>query len=100
MRLESQLSRMNCQMFSTGLSLGHLAGSGMMLILSGMISASVICHRAWSMSSTAWAPSATVRAISARCRFLASVLQNGRTSPAPFPSAGQIAPQMSVDVVR
>ena len=28
MWFESQLSRMNCQMFSTGLSSGHLAGSG------------------------------------------------------------------------
>ena len=28
MRFESQLSRMNCQMFSCGLSSGHLAGSG------------------------------------------------------------------------
>ena len=32
-RLESQLSRMNCQIFSTGLSSGHFAGSAMMLIL-------------------------------------------------------------------
>ncbi len=39
MRLESQLSRMNCQIFSTGLSSGHLAGSGMMLMFSGMMSA-------------------------------------------------------------
>jgi hypothetical protein len=31
-RLESQLSRINCQMFSTGLSSGHLAGSATMLI--------------------------------------------------------------------
>jgi len=35
MWLESQLSRMNCQIFSTGLSSGHLAGSAMMLIFSG-----------------------------------------------------------------
>ena len=34
-RLESQLSRMNCQMFSTGFSSGHLAGRAMMLILAG-----------------------------------------------------------------
>ena len=31
-RLESQLLRMNCQTFSTGLSSGHLAGSGTMVI--------------------------------------------------------------------
>ena len=36
----------NCQIFSTGLSSGHLAGSVMMLIFSGMMSASVICHPA------------------------------------------------------
>ena len=37
MWLESQLSRMNCRMFSTGLSSRHLAGSGMMLIFWGMM---------------------------------------------------------------
>src|SRR5215831_14347531 len=31
MRLESQLSRMNCQTFSTGLSSGHFGGSRMMV---------------------------------------------------------------------
>src|SRR5438093_13044279 len=35
MRLESQLSRMNCQTFSTGLSSGHFGGSTMMVILAG-----------------------------------------------------------------
>ena len=35
MRFESQLSRMNCQTFSCGLSSGHLAGSGTMVMLSG-----------------------------------------------------------------
>ena len=37
---------------------------------------------------------ATSVAISARCRFIASVLQAGRTSAAPLPSLGQIAPKM------
>ena len=36
MRFESQLSRMNCQTFSTGLSSGHLAGSGNRVMLAGM----------------------------------------------------------------
>ena len=36
--LESQLSRMNCQMFSTGLSSGDLDGSGIRVMLSGMSS--------------------------------------------------------------
>ena len=31
MRFDSQLSRMNCQTFSTGLSSGHLGGSSVML---------------------------------------------------------------------
>src|SRR5262249_23951712 len=35
MRLESQLSRMNCQTLSTGLSSGHFGGSRMMVILAG-----------------------------------------------------------------
>ena len=37
MRLESQLSRMNCQMFSTGLSSGDFGGSGIRVMLSGMV---------------------------------------------------------------
>src|SRR3954464_13339451 len=39
-------------------------------------------------------PGATSAAISARCRLIASVLQAGRTSAAPLPSPGQIAPKM------
>ena len=35
---------------------------------------------------------ATAAAISARCRVMPSVLQRGRTSAAPLPSAGQMAP--------
>ena len=33
MRFDSQLSRMNCQRFSTGLSSGHLGGSGIRVML-------------------------------------------------------------------
>src|SRR4029450_8530834 len=40
---------------------------------------------AWSTTSTACLPGATSAAISARCRFIASVLQAGRTSAAPLP---------------
>ena len=36
-RFESQLSRRNCQTFSTGLSSGHLGGSRMMVMLAGTI---------------------------------------------------------------
>lgn len=45
-RLESQLSRKNCQIFSTGLSSGHFAGSAMMLMLPGTSSLPVVCHPA------------------------------------------------------
>src|ERR1700730_7509306 len=37
----------------------------------------------------ACAPGATAIEISLRCRAMASLLQEGRTSPAPFPSAGR-----------
>jgi hypothetical protein len=37
MRFDSQLSCMNCQMVSTGLSSGHLAGNGTMLMLAGTL---------------------------------------------------------------
>jgi hypothetical protein len=39
-------------------------------------------------------PGATSVAISARCRFIASMLQAGRTRAAPLPSPGQMAPKM------
>ena len=35
MRFDGQLSRMNCQTFSTGLSSGHFAGSGGRVMLVG-----------------------------------------------------------------
>jgi hypothetical protein len=37
MRFESQLSRIYCQIFSTGLSSGHFGGSGIMVMLAGLI---------------------------------------------------------------
>src|SRR6266566_1031401 len=48
MRLESQLSRMNCQTFSTGLSSGHFGGSRMMVILAGTRRRVDKCQPAWS----------------------------------------------------
>ena len=45
-RLESELSRMNTQMFSTGFSSGHLAGSAMMVILMVIASLLVVCQPA------------------------------------------------------
>ena len=59
----------------------------------GTTSAPAKCHPAWSSRRTAWAPGATVALISARCACIACVSQNGMTSPAPLPSAGQIAPK-------
>ena len=44
MRFDSQLSRMNCQTFSTGLSSGHLGGSGMSVIFGGTTSSADPCH--------------------------------------------------------
>ena len=44
--LDSQLSRMNCQMFSTGLSSGHFAGKAMILMLAGTASLPDMCQPA------------------------------------------------------
>lgn len=100
MRLESQLSRMNCHMFSTGLSSGDRAGKGIKVMLSGTVNLAVVCQPAWSNSSTAWAPGATAREISAKCSSMASVVQRGSTRPAALPSAGQMAPKMYAERVR
>src|SRR5215831_13700178 len=66
---------MNCHTFSTGLSSGHLGGSAMMVMLAGTTRRVDMCQPAWSTKRTAWAAGATAAAISARCRFIASVLQ-------------------------
>ena len=47
----------------------------------------------------ACAPGATAAAISSRCKAIASLLQQGSTSPALFPSAGQMAPKIYADTV-
>ena len=39
-------------------------------------------------------PGATAIAISARCRFIAAMLQRGKTRAAPLPSLGQMAPKI------
>ena len=39
-------------------------------------------------------PGLIITLISARCRFIATVLQKGTTSPAPLPSRGQTVPKM------
>jgi hypothetical protein len=47
MQLESQLSRMNCQTFSVGLSSGHFSGSGRMVVLVGALSFFDMCQPAY-----------------------------------------------------
>ena len=41
-KLDSQLSRMNCQMFSVGLSSGERGGRGRRVTLAGIFSLSVV----------------------------------------------------------
>ena len=38
--------------------------------------------------------------ISARCRFVALVLQEGKIKSAPFPCSGQTAPKIQVEAVH
>ncbi len=52
-RLDSQLSRMNCQMFSTGFNSGDLGGKSRIVMLGGIASLAVVCHPAWSAKRTA-----------------------------------------------
>src|SRR2546430_16947497 len=59
-----------------------------------------MCQPAWSTKRTAWAAGATAAAISARCRFIASVLQAGRIRAAPVPRFGHTAPKMEVEAGR
>ena len=47
------VSRMNCQMFSTGFSSGALGGNSSRVMLGGTVSLPVVCHAARSMMSTA-----------------------------------------------
>ncbi len=51
------------------------------------------CQPAWSSSSRACLPGLTMVLISTGCRFIAAVLQTGRTRAAPLPSLGQAAPK-------
>jgi len=69
-------------------------GSRMMVMLAGTRRRVDKCQPAWSTRRMAWAAGATVAAISARCKFIASVLQAGMIRAAPLPSFGQTAPKM------
>ena len=85
MRLDSQLSRVNCQMFSMGFNSGALGGNGSSVMLAGTLSLVVVCHPARSRMRTAWAFGATCDDISSRCHCMAWVLQRGSTRPDPTP---------------
>src|SRR5262249_37597669 len=76
------------------LSSGHFGGRRMMVMLAGTRRRVDKCQPAWSTRRMAWAAGATVAAISARCKFIASVLQAGMIRAAPLPSFGQTAPKM------
>lgn len=87
-------------MFSTGFNSGSLVGCGTRVTLDSTFSLIEAGQPAWSSSSTAWWPGAAAYAISAKCSAIASVVQRRSIRPAPLPSAGQIAPKMSVEAVR
>src|SRR2546427_10337347 len=72
----------------------------MMVILAGTRRRVDKCQPAWSTRRMAWAAGATVAAISARRKFIASVLQAGMIKAAPLPSFGQTAPKVQVEAVR
>src|SRR5215208_2876554 len=55
-RLDNQVSRRNCQMFSTGFNSGARAGSSTSVRLSGTTRSWAQCHPARSISRTPWAP--------------------------------------------
>jgi len=60
MRFDSQLSHMNCQTFSTGLSSRHLGGSGTRVMLGGTINTADPVPSASSSTREAYAPGAIV----------------------------------------
>ena len=55
-RLESQLSRMYCQMFSSGFSSGDFGGNGSRVMLLWIGSLAEVCQPAWS----SWSMSAVM----------------------------------------
>src|SRR3954452_7150275 len=55
-RLDNQLSRKNCQMFSTGFNSGARAGRSTRVRLSGTTRSLARCHPARSISMPPWAP--------------------------------------------
>ena len=94
MRFESQLSRRNCQMFSCGLSSGHLAGIGMSVMLEG--------HDEPARKMPSGLIDEERRRVRRRdlsgdfgeVQVLGLVSHRGMMSAAPLPCFGQIAPKM------
>src|SRR5256885_7856707 len=78
----------------------HNGGSTMMVMLAGTRRRVDKCQPAWSTRRMAWAAGATVAAISARCKFIASVLQAGMIRAATLPSFGQTGPKTQAEQVR
>ena len=99
-RFESQFSRIYFQTFSKELNSGDRGGSGVVVILAGRSSLSVVCQPALLSRMTPSAPGATCVAISSRCYCMAGVLNRGKTTVAPVPRAGQMAPNMKADLLR
>ena len=82
--MESQLARIYCEMFSTGLSSGSREGNRIGVMFVGMMGLLVACHAARSMMRIAYAPLATLRAISSICACMASVFTRGDAIAAPL----------------
>ena len=81
---------MNCQMFSTGFSSGHLAGNGRMRDVGAARRVGRRCaSRPDRGSRRRVRPGSTVAPISARWTFIASVLHHGRTRPMALPLRGR-----------
>src|SRR3954454_11989526 len=88
-RLDNQLSRRNCQMFSTGFNSGARAGSSTSVRLSGTTRSLVQCHPARSISRTPWAPGATACATSASAGSSRAYRIAAAPGPRPCPVAGR-----------
>ena len=94
MRFESQLSRMNCQMFSCGLSSGHLAGSGIQGDVGGNLQAAGKTPSGLIEEDGGVSVRRNLGGDLGEMQVHRSVSQRGMMSAAPLPSLGQIAPKI------
>ena len=58
------------------------------------------CQPAWSTRRMAWAAGATVAAITARCKFIASVLQAGMIESGPIPAVHGVVRWRLIDLAQ